>query len=161
MSGNRKNTRAKLTIGVVGLMLGASLVGCQTATAPSTASSDLAGSSKVTHSLYVGQWVGAGGGFLSMGEYSLEIPANALSETTFIEMEQVAAGEWPVELSPHGIQFDVPVSLSMDATGAPGADDMNVNWWNPDIEDWDEQQSTVDNDVVSAELQHFSRYTLK
>ena len=158
MSGDRKNTRAKLTIGVVGLMLGASLVGCQSATAPS---SDFAGSSKVSHSLHVGQWIGSDGGFLSMGEYSLEIPANALSETTFIEMEQVGVGEWPVELSPHGIQFNLPVSLSMNAASTMGADDMKIHWWNPDAGHWDEQQSMVDNGVVSAQLQHFSRYTLK
>lgn len=160
MSGKRRKLRTKLTTGVVGLMLGAALVGCQSPTAPSSASIDSADFGKASHSLYVGQWVGAEGGFLSMGEYSLEIPANAVSENTFIEMEQVGAGEWPVELSPHGIQFNVPVSLRMNANSVPGVDDMKIHWWNPDSQHWDEQQSTVENGVVSAQLQHFSRYTL-
>jgi len=140
------------------MALAASLLGCQSATAPSIASSESPSADKVL--LHAGQWIGAAGGFVRMGAYSLEIPANAVSQETFIEMEQVNAGDWPVELSPHGIQFNVPVTLRMHVQGALGAENLRMYWWNPDARHWEALQSSTEHRVVSAQLHHFSRYTI-
>jgi hypothetical protein len=37
---------------------------------------------------------------------------------------------------------------------------MQVHWWNPDTQQWEAQQTVVDNGVASAQLMHFSRYTI-
>lgn len=95
-----------------------------------------------------------------MGSYSLEVPAKALSERTYIEMEQISAGSWPVELSPHGIQFEVPVILSMNAGNQPDVESLRIHWWNPESQMWERQPSDVENGVVSTQLAHFSRYSL-
>jgi hypothetical protein len=69
-------------------------------------------------------------------------------------------GSWDVELSPHGTQFNVPVTLSMNLEGEANSKNMQVHWWNPDTQQWEAQQTVVDNGVASAQLMHFSRYTI-
>ena len=150
--------RTGLKVGVFGLLLGALLMGCQTVTQPSPADLQHPASHKTV--LHEGKWIGPAGGSLQMGAYTLDIPANAVSANTYIEMEQETLGEWPVELSPHGIQFAVPVTLSMDAQSEADPSAMQIHWWNPDTMQWEAQASSVAGTVVSASLNHFSRYTL-
>lgn len=157
MSADRTKTRNRIVTGIIGAMMGTALVGCQSPTAPVSDSAVTADVGKAT--LYATQWVGAQGGFLSVGSYTLEIPANAVTHNTLIEVEQVAMGSWDVELSPHGTQFNVPVTLSMNVEGEPNYESMRIHWWNPDTQEWEAQQSVVNEGVVSAQLMHFSRYT--
>jgi len=157
MSADRTKTRNRIVTGIIGVMMGAALVGCQSATAPVSDSVGTADAEKAT--LYAKQWVGAAGGFLSVGAYSLEIPANAVNQNTLIEVRQVSMGSWEVELSPHGTQFNVPVTLSMDVGGDPNEAGMKIHWWNPDVLQWEAQQTVADGGSVSAQLMHFSRYT--
>jgi len=160
MSRHRRINHHGIIFGILTVLMGTALTGCQSTTAPQMSSLDDAGKS-VPPGLHAGQWIGAEGGSLSMGAYSLEIPANALLESTFIEMEQVAAGSWPVELSPHGIQFQIPVTLSMNAQGQPDVESLGIHWWNPQAQSWERQVSSVENGVVSTQLAHFSRYTIQ
>jgi hypothetical protein len=157
MSEHLGKSRKGIATGIVSLLMGAALLGCQSATAPQA---DLDAGKVIPPVLQAGQWIGADGGFLQMGSYSLEIPANAVSQRTFIEMEQISAGDWPVELSPHGIQFKVPVTLSMNASDQEGVESLGIHWWNPESQLWERQPSDVENGVVSAHLTHFSRYSL-
>lgn len=157
MSEHRGKSRKGIAMGFVGLLMGATLLGCQSSTAPQV---EPDAGKAIPPGLHAGQWIGSEGGFLQMGAYSLEIPANAVSEKTFIEMEQVSAGSWPVELSPHGIQFNVPVTLRMDAGDQPDVESLGIHWWNPQSQVWERQPSEVENGVVSTELAHFSRYSL-
>jgi hypothetical protein len=158
MSADRTQLRNTIVAGFISLMMGATLVGCQSATAPVSDPVESADAGKAT--LVAAQWVGAAGGSLSMGSYSLEIPANAVQDNTRIEIKQLTMGSWDVELSPHGTQFNVPVTLSMNLEGEANSKNMQVHWWNPDTQQWEAQQTVVDNGVASAQLMHFSRYTI-
>lgn len=157
MSADRRKTRNRMVVGIIGVMMGTALAGCQSPTAPVSDSLETADLSKAT--LYTAEWVGARGGLLSVGGYSLEIPANAVNDNTLIEIRQITMGSWDVELSPHGTRFNVPVTLSMNVEGEPNYENMRVHWWNPDTQAWEAQESVVENGVVSAQLMHFSRYT--
>jgi hypothetical protein len=110
--------------------------------------------------LHDGAWIGAEGGELRVGDYALSFPANALTEATYIEVRQLKALDWAVELSPHGIQFNRPETLTMDAEGDPDASVKRIYWFNTDTQTWEAQRSRVQGSAVSADLMHFSRYTL-
>ena len=130
------------------------LVGC--------VASDVPTAPVVTHkaALHDGAWIGAEGGELRVGDYSLSFPANALKNATYIQVRQLNALDWAVELSPHGIQFNRPVTLTMDARDDPDAAAKRIYWFNADTQTWEAQRSRVSGSAVSAELMHFSRYTL-
>ena len=97
---------------------------------------------------------------MSVGGYTLEIPANAVNHNTLIQIQQISMGSWDVELSPHGTQFNVPVTLSMNVEGEPNSESMQIHWWNPELQEWEAQLSVVEDGVVSAQLMHFSRYAI-
>ena len=158
MSADRRNKRTRIVTGIISVMLGTALVGCQSPTAPSSDSVGAADAGKAT--LYAAQWVGAQGGYLSVGGYTLEIPANAVDHNTLIQIQQISMGSWDVELSPHGTQFNVPVTLSMNVEGELSSEGMQIHWWNPEMQEWEAQPSVVEDGVVSAQLMHFSRYAI-
>jgi len=110
--------------------------------------------------LYGSAWIGAGGGALDVGPYLVTFPPNAVTESTFFELAQVAAEEWPIDLTPHGFEFATPVTLTMDASGEPDPAELDIYWFNPDTETWEAQPSQVSGSDVSAQLAHFSRYGL-
>ena len=102
------------------------------------------------------------GGTVTNGRITLAFPAGALSEDTEISIDMLADGTLGVELSPHGIQFNKPVVMSMDlrGTSAEGmSDQTSTLWWNEDWEQWERMEKAASSsDVESSYLSHFSKY---
>ena len=103
------------------------------------------------------------GGRVVCGPFKLEIPANALDQDTEITIDIIRDGTLSVELGPHGIQFNVPVVLSMDleGTNAEGmADQSSTVWYNEDTDTYELMQKLLsdDDNVIYSELNHFSKY---
>lgn len=103
------------------------------------------------------------GGTLHCGSFTLDIPAGALDQDTEITMDVINDGTLSVELGPHGIQFNVPVVLSMELTGtnAEGmADQSSTLWHNEDEDRYERMQKLSSNDpnVIYSNLTHFSKY---
>jgi len=137
------------------MLVGAMLVGCQTIQQPVEPEALL---QSVTLSDEMD--VGPAGGTLSCGPYSLVIPPGALSGTVHISMTQVTPGEWPIDLEPHGTQFNVPVVLSFDAYSEKDPASMTVQYLNPQTNSWEDWPTTHAGTTCSAELPHFSRWKL-
>jgi len=72
-------------------------------------------------------------------------------------------GTLGVELGPHGIQFNRPVTMTMDlrGTSAEGqASAATTLWWNEE-QGWFEMIDKIDStdpSSLSSELEHFSKY---
>jgi hypothetical protein len=102
------------------------------------------------------------GGVISNGKVTLEFPPFALSQDTEITIEMLGDGVLGVELSPHGIQFNRPVTMTTDlqGTSAEGMLDVNTLWYNDDKDWWEKvQEVEMSNpNVVGAALHHFSKY---
>lgn len=137
------------------VLLGTLLVGCQTMTQPAVQDA-LPQAVKLSDEMDVGP----AGGTLSCGPYSLVIPPGALSGTVHIKMTQVTAGAWPVDLEPHGTQFNVPVTLSFDAYSEADPESMTVQYLNPQTNSWENWPTSHVGTVCSALLPHFSRWKL-
>ena len=138
----------------VGIVAGVLLVGCQSIRQPQAPEPVYA------VGISISDWVGPEGGTLRAGNYTLTVPPGALGEPTEITLEQLAKGEWPVELSPDGLQFTIPAMLSMNASGEPNPGSLQILWWDPSAQHWVTQLSSHLNGSVSTLLNHFSRYTL-
>jgi hypothetical protein len=64
-----------------------------------------------------------------------------------------------VRLSPHGIQFDAPVILSLDlAKAAELSDQWNVLWLNDVTGLWESIGGNTEDGALKTELKHFSEY---
>ncbi len=102
------------------------------------------------------------GGTVTNGRITLEFPAGALSEDTEITIDMLADGTLGVNLSPHGIQFNKPVTMSMDLRGTTAegmSDQTSTLWWNEDWEQWEKMEKAASgSNVESSYLSHFSRY---
>ncbi|MDH3216370.1 MAG: hypothetical protein OEN01_08770 [Candidatus Krumholzibacteria bacterium] len=103
------------------------------------------------------------GGTLTNGRVTLEFPAGALSEDTEITMEMLNDGTLGVELSPHGIQFNAPVVLSMglEGTTAEGmAASLATYYDNPESGQHEPipMAAPVDANTTRALIDHFSKY---
>ena len=138
----------------VGIAVGLSAVACQDVRQPVAP----IGVYSVGYSTC--ETIDASGGSVSAGPYSLTIPANALTQSTEICIEQTNSGQWPVELGPSGQQFSVPVTLSIDASGEEKPGDLSIYWWNPTLNKWVQQTTTHSGNVLSTQISHFSRFTL-
>jgi hypothetical protein len=102
------------------------------------------------------------GGVISNGRVTLEFPPFALSEDTEITIDMLGDDILGVELSPHGIQFNRPVTMTMDlqGTSAEGVAEVNTLWFNEDKGWWETVQEVEisDPNLVGAVLYHFSKY---
>jgi hypothetical protein len=89
------------------------------------------------------------GGTVSNGYYSVYFAPGALKEDT----------EAIVRLSPHGIQFDAPVILSLDLGKA---EEMSAQWnvlWLNDVTGlWESIGGYMEDGALKTELEHFSEY---
>lgn len=103
------------------------------------------------------------GGTVTNGRVTLEFPAGALNEDTYITMEMVDKSELIVEFGPHGLVFNKPVSITWKLNGTAResrAESTFIKWHNPDtgtlesIYNFPAQSSNR----VSALLEHFSEY---
>jgi hypothetical protein len=99
------------------------------------------------------------GGVVSNGFYSVYFAPGALEKDTEISIEMPEFPKAVVRLSPHGIQFNAPVvlTLSVDMISAP-ASDYRVLWLNEVTGLWENVGGCIENGAVKANLLHFSEY---
>jgi len=105
----------------------------------------------------------ADGGTVTNGRFTLEIPAGALSNDTEITMEMLQGGTLGVELGPHGLTFNTPVTLSMDLHGTTGQGMAAtvVTYYDNESSGQHEPMpmaAPADENTTRAMLSHFSRY---
>ena len=104
------------------------------------------------------------GGSVSLGRYQLDFPAGALTEDTEISIRQSSPSSMSLELGPHGIQFDKPVTLSFKTDGISideASTVLGVRWFNESTAAWEPiSEGPVGVTKVSAELWHFSGYDI-
>ncbi|MBD3162619.1 MAG: hypothetical protein GF346_09650 [Candidatus Eisenbacteria bacterium] len=103
------------------------------------------------------------GGTLTAGRYSIEVPAGALDHTMVYSVtSKEQTGYVICELGPHGVSFDVPVTLRIDLSDlALDPDEQyTVYWFDEESGEWTDVGGTYDpsTGVLEAELEHFSRY---
>jgi hypothetical protein len=103
------------------------------------------------------------GGVISNGRVTLEFPPFALSEDTEITIEMLTDGTLGADFGPHGIQFNRPVTLTMDLsdTSAEGNPELVDTFWWDSSNLWYEKMQKVDTETqntMSATLLHFSHY---
>ncbi|MGV3620430.1 MAG: hypothetical protein ACO1OB_06420, partial [Archangium sp.] len=108
--------------------------------------------------------VGAMGGTVELEGTTLDIPAGALPEGTSITVTSSTVAA-PVQFEsfspvfkfePEGLEFDKPVKIQMRAV-SPGGSKLVIFWTkkgNPN--EYEELPSKQENDVVTAEVTHFS-----
>jgi hypothetical protein len=99
------------------------------------------------------------GGVVSNGYYSVHFAPGALKEDTEISIEMPEFPKAIVRLSPHGIQFDAPVILSLALDKAAAASsEWDVLWLNDATGLWESIGGYVEDGALKAELKHFSEY---
>jgi hypothetical protein len=108
--------------------------------------------------------VGPEGADLDVGPHKLRIPRGALARATVITFEQPVSLEVTTRLSPHGITFGRPVTLTLSYKHC-----LRPTGYRERVAYTDEQLNILeyvpsrDNDadgLVSAVLDHFSRYAV-
>ncbi|MBD3336320.1 MAG: hypothetical protein GF355_12470 [Candidatus Eisenbacteria bacterium] len=100
------------------------------------------------------------GGIVRYDRYEVRIPRNALDEDTYITVRDPGSEYLICELEPHGILFNVPVSLTIDCRRLDLGPytDWSIWWLNENSGMWEDQQGAFDGKTIEAELEHFSRY---
>lgn len=109
--------------------------------------------------------VGPAGGRLQAGRHTLDIPAGALAEPVLITAEAPGDPLSTVRLSPEGLTFLQPATLTLDYTHCPasGLHQVKRIAYTSDALDilsYLESRDDVARMRVSAELDHFSRYAV-
>lgn len=140
-----------------GWVMGAMLVGCGSDSTTHVAAPENALKSAC---LSDAQTIGEQGGRLEAGPYALIVPAGAMVQPTTLTLEQEQCGEWAVRLGPEGTQFLMPVFLEFDASSEPEPQKMDVAWWNPTSNQWVDQYTYHNGNVVGAPISHFSRWIM-
>lgn len=100
------------------------------------------------------------GGVVGNGYFSLYFPPGALEEDTEISIEMPEFPSAVVRLSPHGIQFKVPVTLSLDLAMVDPASVVNhdIVWLNEMSGLWESIGCSIEDGFVKSKLEHFSDY---
>ena len=103
------------------------------------------------------------GGTVSNGWITLEFPPGALNEDTEITIEMPDPNQLMVDLSPHGIQFNKPVVLTLELEGTDAAGQAQMThliWFNENMEWWEIMDGAGVNDANHSKsyLHHFSKY---
>lgn len=102
------------------------------------------------------------GGTLESGRFTLTVPPNALDYDAAYTMTYKTIGAVQVDLGPHGAEFDVPVTLTVDlgGTNLAGDDDVTLFWWDEASGTWVDVGGVWDpaSNTLTTELEHFSRY---
>jgi hypothetical protein len=103
------------------------------------------------------------GGTVSNGRVTLQFPPGALDTDTEISIELLTDGTLGVELSPHGIQFNKPVVMSMDLRGTTAegmSEQTSTYYWN-ELKGYYELQEKVDGadpNANASAIYHFSKF---
>jgi len=165
-----------LPVGAVALILGLGLTGCgrELASGPAEdepkfiAGSVVDGGGAISNGSGSGRAkkvkrqlvVAAQGGTIVNGRYSITVPPGALSYDTEYQVTDNNNGFVECDLSPHGAQFNAPVTLEIDLNGTTGDSDCTVYWWNASTHTWVDMQGHVNpaTNVLSVQLPHFSKY---
>ncbi len=115
--------------------------------------------------------IGAGGGTISTGRFTLTIPAGALSATTAVSLNEVSNYQMQVQIEPTGLAFSTPATLQFNYTGTsadpsspnyiPGGS-LSALWFDPSLSQWtniggSDNSSTK---LFSTSLNHLSYYAL-
>jgi hypothetical protein len=108
--------------------------------------------------------IGPMGGALRFGDNVLEIPAGALDSAVSITAMAPQSQYLVVDLSPHGLRFAVPASLSMGYGPCGWSDSaFHVDYLSDDLTQvLEEEPSSVDTArrIVQAPINHFSLYAV-
>ncbi len=100
------------------------------------------------------------GGKVECGRFTVKIPAGALDSDTEITI-RIPSGPYLIcELEPHGIQFDVPVELTMNVEGLNTYPytDWTIFWFDDAHSIWVDQNAEFKKNKLKAQLNHFSAY---
>ena len=105
------------------------------------------------------------GGTVSNSRVTLEFPAGALDEDTYITMMMVDKDNLVVEFGPHGLVFNKPVTITWKLVGTNKegrAESTVIKWRNPETGQLEEIANLpVDHpNCVMGLLEHFSDYNL-
>ncbi|MBN2183864.1 MAG: hypothetical protein JW746_00900 [Candidatus Krumholzibacteriota bacterium] len=99
------------------------------------------------------------GGIVTNGYYTLYFPPGALDEDTEITIEMPRFPEAVVELGPHGIQFNKPVTMSLSHDMVDSdVDSFIVYWFNEDSGLWENIGGETSDQSTTVALEHFSEY---
>ena len=103
------------------------------------------------------------GGTLTQGRVTLEFPAHAVDFDTEITIELTGDGTLGVELGPHGIQFNRPVTMTLDLEGTSAEGNASASstlWYNEELDRWERVRAAdgSDENRLRSELDHFSKY---
>lgn len=106
--------------------------------------------------------IGRDGGVIRVGDHKLEFPRNALKENTVITAERPTDKVASVRLSPHGLQFDRPVALTLDYSHCSYSAPNRVAYTDEALNILEYPSSFDDrsNEKVYAKIDHFSRYAV-
>lgn len=108
--------------------------------------------------------IGPSGGEMSIGPHKLSIPKGALAATVVITGEMPVSLAVSVRLSPHGLRFLVPASLTLDYDHCkrPSILSERVAYVDElfNVLEWPSSQDDLKYAKVHARIDHFSRYAV-
>jgi hypothetical protein len=107
--------------------------------------------------------IGPAGGQINVGNQSLRIPENALSEDVSITAEQVEGSVSSVRLSPEGLRFAVPAELTLSYNNCANVQQLKRVVYTD--ETLNILELTPSLDIISSSqvrglINHFSRYAV-
>ena len=127
-----------------------------TASTGSSGKEDMIQSSSTSVSMVISAETG---GTVSNGVISLYFPPGALDEDTEITINMPMYPQAMVELSPHGIEFNKTVLMTLPlAMIDSDADSYTTLYNNENMGIWEDIGGYIENDNVVSELEHFSDY---
>ncbi|HZB26996.1 MAG TPA: hypothetical protein VE282_00420, partial [Gemmatimonadales bacterium] len=107
--------------------------------------------------------IGLAGGQVDVGNHNLQIPPLALSEDVAITVEQIEGSVRSVRLSPEGLHFAIPATLTLSYTGCEDTDHRRRIVYTDEslkILDWLVSLDLDSSSQVRTLLGHFSRYAV-
>ena len=107
--------------------------------------------------------IGPAGGQINVGNQSLRIPENALSEDVSITAEQVVGSVSSVRLSPEGLRFAVPAELTLSYNNCANVQRLKQVVYTDETLNILELTPSLDllsSSQVRGLINHFSRYAV-
>jgi hypothetical protein len=107
--------------------------------------------------------IGPQGGLINVGNHSLKIHENALSEDVTITAEQVEGPESSVRLSPEGLRFALPAELLLSYKNCPNIKRSKRIVYTDELLNILEAPLSLDfssSSQVKGLINHFSRYAV-
>ena len=112
------------------------------------------------------------GGEVKLGDAALKIPAGALAEDLEVTLEakkpaktlpdQDSLSGLAYDFGPDGTTFEKPVELTLPLAAKPGDGEVAViSWYDAENDAWQDLTASVDGDVISAEVEHFTVFMVR